>query len=177
MKIKDLRRYVSLATLVLMTCAHTASAQQPALQGYIMTVYEDSAFGELIVDGNNKQAIEKLSKRGERKTPRLEESINLCVAYTKVRQLEEATRFCDAAIVASRKRAKFLKRSNFATYRHMADTGHAIALTNRGVLHLLTDERAEALELFKTAMNLDSKEESARKNLSVLEARLGSNES
>ena len=77
MKIKNLRRYVSLATLVLMTCSHTASAQQPVLQGYIMTVYEDSAFGELIVDGDNKQAIEKLSKRGQRKSPRLEESINL----------------------------------------------------------------------------------------------------
>ena len=51
----------------------------------------------------------------------------------------------------------------------VADTGRAIALTNRGVLHAVTGEKDKARLMFEMALMLKSKEESARTNLRFLD--------
>ena len=51
----------------------------------------------------------------------------------------------------------------------VADTGRAIALTNRGVLHAVSGETDKARLMFEMALMLNSKEESARTNLRFLD--------
>ena len=51
----------------------------------------------------------------------------------------------------------------------VADSGRAIALTNRGVLHAVSGETDKARLMFEMALMLNSKEESARTNLLFLQ--------
>ena len=59
----------------------------------------------------------------------------------------------------------------------VVDTSRAIALTNRGVLHAIAGEDAQARAKFEMAMQLKSTEQSAKANLAVLERKLAASRS
>lgn len=159
--------------------AVSAQADEAPVEGYIMTVYSNMAHGKKILDGSEKRAIAKLARKDDLHAGYLEGEINLCVAYTKAKQVEKATAACDSAIALSLKDAKRIKRSTpfGRSSVQVADTGRAIALTNRGVLHAIAGETAQARAKFEMAMELKSTEQSAKANLAVLESKLAASRS
>lgn len=157
---------------LLLLGAVTVQAGEDQPNAYVMTVYSDTAHGTEIIDGTPQAVIAKLSRRADAGSNHLADQVNLCVAYTKTKQLEKATEICDSAVAAALEDARRLERSRIFSKRKMtqvADTGRAIALTNRGVLHAVTGEKAKARLMFEMALMLKSKEESARTNLLFLD--------
>ena len=159
-----------LAVLLGLFAAASAQAGDAAAQGYIMTVFSDLAHGEEILMGASGEAIAKLSRDKRSASKQLEDQINLCVAYAKTNQFDEAIAACDSAIDTSAKMARRIKRSGLYGREsvRMAATGRAIALTNRGVLHAIAGERERARELFETAVELRSNDSAAELNLTYL---------
>jgi len=170
MKLETVGTIRKLTILSGLLVAAAAQADEALPPGYVMTVYSDMAHGAKILKGSEGEAIAKLSGPKKLRAAYLADQINLCVAYTKDNQLDKAVVACDSAIQASDKEARRIKRSDLygrASVR-IADTGRAIALTNRGVLHAIAGEREQARMLFKTATELRSKETSAQHNLALL---------
>ena len=151
--------------------AVTAQAGEDQPNAYVMTVYSDTAHGTQIIDGAPQDVIAKLSRKADARSYELEGQVNLCVAYTKTKQIEKAMEICDSAVAAALENARRLERSRkFGRQTtQVADTGRAIALTNRGVLHAITGETDKARLMFEMALMLKSKEESARTNLLFLQ--------
>ena len=162
---------ILLGISLLLFGAVTAHAGEEQPDAYVMTVYSDAAHGSKIIDGAPKDVIAKLSSKDGARSNALAGQVNLCVAYTKTMQLEKAAEICDSAIAAALKDARRLERSGIFGRQttQVADTGRAIALTNRGVLHAVTGEKAKARLMFEMALMLKSKEESARTNLLFLD--------
>lgn len=174
MKTAHTRHRKALAALVGLTFTIAAQAAEFAPRGYVMTVYENMSGGSAILDGATEDVIPRLVERKDRGSSFLANQVNLCVAYAKATQIDAAADACDSAITASVKEAKRLNRSELFGRRtaRIADTGRAIALTNRGVLHALEGEVEKARTLFELAIELDSAEESAKHNLVRLENKL-----
>ena len=162
---------ILLGISLLLFGAVAAHAGQDQPNAYVMTVYSDAAHGTEIIDGAPQEVIAKLSSKVDARSNELAGQVNLCVAYTKTKQLEKATEICDSAVAAALKDARRLERSNMFGRQttQVADTGRAIALTNRGVLHAVTGEKARARLMFEMALMLKSTEESARTNLLFLD--------
>jgi len=167
-------QHASLFVALFALCSSTPTmADEAVTQGYVMTVYSDLAYGQKVLDGAETKAIRKLSRNGEAKVKYLEGQTNLCVAYTKTKQVGKATVACDSAIESSLAKARRLGRTKeFGRQSaQVANTGRAIALTNRGVLHALAGEHEEARAKFELAIELQSTEQSAKSNLALLEQR------
>lgn len=179
MKIGTVHNGSALIALLGLLGAVSAQADQQPTQGYIMTVYSNMAYGKTILDGSERKAISMLARSDDARVGYLEGQINLCVAYTKAKRVQKATEACDSAIALSLKDAKRIKRSApFGGYSvRIAETGRAVALTNRGVLHAIAGEAAEARAKFEMAMGLESTEQSAKANLAVLERRIAGSRS
>ena len=159
--------------------AATAQAGEDQPQAYVMTVYSDVAHGSEIIDGAPRDVIAKLSRKADPRATKLAGQVNLCVAYTKTKQLEKAMELCDSAVAAALKDARRLERSKMFGRQttQVADTGRAIALTNLGVLHAISGERDKARLMFEMAMMLESKEKSAQINLRLLERKTATKDS
>jgi len=171
MKTDRTRPGVLLGISLLLFGAVTAQAGEDQPNAYVMTVYSDVAHGNEIIDGAPQEVIAKLSSKADDRSNELADQVNLCVAYTKTKQLEKAMEICDSAVAAALKDARRLERSRMFGRQttQVADTGRAIALTNRGVLHAVTGEKDKARLMFEMALMLKSKEESARTNLRFLD--------
>lgn len=146
-----------------------ASEQLPA--AYVMTVYENVSYGQAILGKPSETTISRLARKQHK--DRLSNQTNLCVAYVKTKQISKAAEACDSAISASESEARRLRRTEPFGRRsgRIADTGRAIALTNRGVVHALVGETDQARTMFEKAMQLDSTEDSAAGNLARLDLR------
>ena len=168
-----------LAISLVLLGAVTAQAGEDQPNAYVMTVYSDAAHGTDILNGAPQEVIAKLSRKADAHSNHLAGQVNLCVAYTKTNQLEKATEICDSAVAAALKDARRLERSKMFGRQttQVADTGRAIALTNRGVLHAVTGEKAKARLMFEMALMLKSREESARTNLLFLEREAAAKDS
>jgi len=172
-------RYSGLFGLLLLVASATAQAESAQPSAYVMVVYSDVAHGEKVLSGAPEEVIAKLSRKKTRRLGILAVQVNLCVAYTKTKQLEQAHKACDAAITASQKEARRLERSEIFGRRTtlVAETGRAIALTNRGVLHAISGESEQARTLFELAMSLESENQSASTNLDLLERKVAGRDS
>ncbi len=153
--------------------ALSAQADGQPPQGFVMTVYSDAAQGDKILGGSTAEAIEKLSAKQGARSKYLQAQVNLCVAYAQTKQLDLAVEACDSAIESSAKEARRIERAKRfgRDSERVANTGRAIALSNRGVLHALAGERQRAEQMFEMAVALQSNEASALANLAVLERR------
>lgn len=171
MRTNKLLRRLKFGVLLSLLSVIAAHAEEGRMDGYVMTVYSNVAHGSAILDGKSEKVVERLVRRSERSSGNLASHINLCVAYAKIKQLDKATAACDSAIAVSLSEADRLERLDMFGRRTtmVAETGRAIALTNRGVLHAITGESDEARAMFELAMQLESAEESARLNLSRLD--------
>ena len=143
-----------------------------------MNFYANSAEGAAVDEGAYETVIEKLTRKDARGARRIADQVNLCVAYTKTRQLEQATRACDQALAMAGRR---VVRPNLAGYYHaernIANEQRAIALVNRGVLHAVAGDADIARELFEMADDLDTSVDSGAVNLLVLQRELAERDS
>ena len=87
-------RSIALLFTALSCVSATASADEPV---YTMTTIVDSAHGAEIAAGKYEQAIEKIAAIDD-DVDTFFNNTNLCVAYTKTGNLDDALLACDAAV-------------------------------------------------------------------------------
>ena len=165
---KIARHGLTLATLL---CAAAAVQADDEDKGrYTMTVYSDMAQGRAILKGSHAGLIEELSQDRSGSAFSIEESINLCVAYTQAKQVSDATSACESALTTAQNQRKTAKRSSSPWFGPLdkATVGHAIALNNRGVLYALAGDHDNAREMFEESLKVSRRTTHARKNLSIL---------
>ena len=146
--------------------AENVSAQE-AQPVYTMTVIVDTAQGHKVAAGKYDRAIARLTAK---KSPvnRYSKDTNLCVAYTKTGDIDNATEACEAAVEAMRKRR--VARSSFSTSE--AATSNrvylALALSNLGVLEAVKGDAELARKRFEEALELDAGLSAPKVNLARL---------
>ena len=174
MKIEVRKPGIKLALMLGLLGALSAQASEESHDDYVMIVYSDLSHGRTILRGEPEEVIARLSRKLDGQNGRVADQINLCVAYTKMKQIDLATTHCDAAVAVSSRATERLRSS--VAYRHKgmraAMTDRAIALSNRGVLHALHGESDKATELFEMAMSFEATEEYAENNLARLKSSL-----
>ena len=123
-----------------------------------MAVVIDAAYGKEITLGHYNQAIDGITRHGTRQSKRFQEQVNLCVAYTKTREIEKASNACDAAIenVVEREGRVRKLRSGRSAQARAYQVELALALSNRSVLLAATGETERAKEGFLEAMDLQT---------------------
>lgn len=144
------RTLATIAALLLSVSAH-AGEDDPV---YTMTVISNLSFGHAVTAGRYDEAIDQITSAVDVADASFEAKTNLCVAYTKSGDLENAAVACDAAVDTIQKRSQHAKR--YAPV-YEADTYRAyeaLALSNRGVLHAVRGEDAQAREDFLEAKKL-----------------------
>jgi hypothetical protein len=115
---------------------NSVQCSRPVRKSLTLAAYEDVPGGRALVAGKTERAIELIYAK-QAKPVSAQTLINLCVAHTVLRQFEEATETCDAAVEsANAKRADTRYRAG--TSRKSLDEGAAVAYSNRAVLHLLS---------------------------------------
>lgn len=156
----------STVTLVAALACTSTFADEPA---YTMTVISDAAYGAKVAAGEYDTAIAKITAKS-RATTRYSELTNLCVAYTKSGDLENASAACGAAV--EQMRAKLPSRGSAFTYmsNDVRDRKYlALALSNQGVLHAVSGEPELARESFLEALELKASVKAPKVNLARLE--------
>ena len=136
---------------------------------YEMAFFSDSAQGSKILTGKYEQAIEKInSKAGHRDV--LHVKTNLCVAYTKAGNIDEAAVACEEAVAAAKSFRK-VRRSDLSveTPAQVRSRYLAIALSNRGVLKAVMGDYEAARADFDAALAQQSRIKSVEANIEKLE--------
>lgn len=147
-EMKSRRRSAALAALLFAgTISANADAHQPEVQPYAMAVISNAAYGAKVESGRYEQAIDRITRNGSRMPDRFSEQVNLCVAYTKTRNIAKAGAACDAAIA---------KATELPDSRQN-DADLALALSNRGVLMAVKGEHELAKRDFRGAIDLRTK--------------------
>ncbi len=143
----------------------TATAVADDADAYRMAVIQNRAAGRHVVGGEFERAIDKIEKRTYL-DDRFAARNNLCVAYTAVGRIEDASAVCDAALDVSRKRVQ-----GDGLTRGERRRDEAIALSNRGVLRALAGDVDGARRDFSSAVESHGDLSEAVHNLARLEAR------
>jgi tetratricopeptide (TPR) repeat protein len=136
------------------------------IKPFAMTVYSDRAYGDAILKGRLERAIDKLSA-GSMSAAKPENASNLCVAYTKAKELDKALDACDAAVAALTAKKMVIDKHTvrYADLRASVQTDLSIALSNQGVLFAVKGEHDRARKNFLTAIQLDHNRSKAQENL------------
>ncbi|MEL7186299.1 MAG: hypothetical protein AAFN50_07670 [Pseudomonadota bacterium] len=171
MKTETASRYV--AGLALLIFGSTGQAAEKQAQPYVMAVLEDHAHGRLVLEGSDEAAIAEITRGRTEENYDFDDSLALCVAYTRTRQLEAAASACDAAMEKSTSRSdrtRWIRRGPTA----MGYTGRsnfALASINRGVLYALTGESEQAAEAFEAALAAKPGFDAAETNLARVSSK------
>lgn len=149
--------------------AVTTNAIAAEQDAFAMTVLLDQAQGSRIVNGSFTRAIDRLTKN-EKSMSRPGTLNNLCVAYAKTQQIDEALSTCDAAIEILQTKLKRSegKRAHRDDYMRQLQSDLSILLSNRGVLFAIKGDHGRAREYFETAIDLPVNRSRARQNLDRL---------
>lgn len=149
--------------------AVTTNAIAEDQDAFAMTVLLDQPQGSRIVGGSFSRAIKRLTK-SERSMTRPGSLNNLCVAYAKTHQIDEALSSCDAAIEILQTKLKRSegKRAHGDDYIRQLQSDLSIVLSNRGVLFAIEGDHGRAREYFETAIDLPVNRSRARQNLDRL---------
>jgi len=132
---------------VLPTAATAADVPQSS---YEVVVAGKQAAGDLIVQGQYQQAIQRISGRPAQYP--FAAATNLCVAYTMLDQIEQATPHCNQAIKLAEADAK--PRPRHWQAREQVAANQALAHSNRGVLRVMSGDGTGAAEDFRAAIEL-----------------------
>lgn len=140
---------------------------------FTMTVISNEKFSQKVLNGDYEAAIEKISGASERAVDSFSAQTNLCVAYTKVGELDRAAGPCNMAVQIVREKRNSrprMQRSN--PHVDAADRSDlAIALSNRGVLRAARGEHQLALADFEASLDLDAGLSAPGINLARLDDR------
>ncbi len=153
------------AVLSLLLAAPVVSAG-PA-EHFEMAVIEDIAYGKDIVDGDLDQAIAGIEARSYSKNEAFAVNNNLCVALTMKADFEKAAEVCETAVEVSKSRLSIEKDFGFS----VGTRNYAMALTNRGVLRLVTGEKELAKADFELARTMRAGISAPRNNLEYYATR------
>ncbi|HEY8520501.1 MAG TPA: hypothetical protein VIN61_10495 [Gammaproteobacteria bacterium] len=151
----------------LCTLALGASIEADAAEaGYEMISYLDVPGGAALAAGDYPRAIEVSSRiaRTGHIERRLAATTNLCVAYTVTRHLEEAAAACERAVTL----AKHVDR-RFSSGAARSDFETAKAMTNRGVLKVVSGDAAGAAKDLRAAAAMRHRSGAAVRNLERFE--------
>ena len=164
-RIARLARPLAAAAALFAGAPLAAQAADPA---YTMTVIIDAAHGSKVAAGKYERAIEKITARkGTRDA--YSRHTNLCVAYTKMGELDKATEACEAALAVTLGGEK--PRSGYfgSTQSERADRVYlALALSNLGVLHAAKGSPDFARRSFREALQLETGLSAPKINLARL---------
>ena len=146
-----------------------ASAAQAGEHNFVLTAYTNGRGGAALISGDYDSAGKALSYQRTLSTfDKSTNSTNRCVTLTVTKQWDAARAACDEAI----KDAEWEKASlpSFEAWaRTMEDEYIAVALSNRAVLHWMSDESEAAAADLKRAANLSPKAAFVQSNRSALE--------
>ncbi|ANO52620.1 hypothetical protein [Woeseia oceani] len=154
-----------LALILSLLASQFAAASAPETN-YKMIALVDQAQGKLIVAGEYRKAIDKLAASESRSTS-FSAYNNLCVAYMKEKKLEQAEMACNKA-VALRSSVNKILNPYLDTHTRNKARDKAIALSNRGVLHVIKGDKQLALQDFEESMQSYDRLSDVRENLALL---------
>ena len=159
-----------LAPLVLIALSGwmPASAEK-AEPRFTMTVIFDDAHGSKVAAGKYESAISKITANRRIADP-FAKHTNLCVAYTKIGDMERATDSCEAALDLIRQESPKMTTSSMKDRRHRMYL--ALALSNLGVLDVAKGTPEVARMRFEEAIDVGARVPQPRTNLDRLIAGL-----
>ncbi|MDX1517847.1 MAG: hypothetical protein R3288_13465 [Woeseiaceae bacterium] len=162
-------------TALLFLCSGAALHAEEETLYYTLTAIEDVSYGEAVVAGDYETAIEGILTLAKVARGGFEAQTNLCVAYTRSGDFEKADDSCDAALAALKRQSRNATAPGLAPFysRRLHEKYLALALSNRGVLRVISGEPDLAREDFEKAANLKFGLDVADANL----AKLGTEES
>lgn len=165
MKTETASRY--LAGLALLIFGSTGQAAEQQTQPYVMAVLKDHTHGRLVLDGSDEAAIDEITRNRVKDNYDFDDSLSLCVAYTRTRQLEAATSACEIAMQKSMSRSDKTRsaRRGPAAMSFAARSNFALAATNRGVLYAISGDSVSAAAAFEAALAAKPGFDAAETNL------------
>lgn len=143
-------------TATALLCSAAALHAEEVKLVYTLTAIEDISYGEAVVAGDYDAAIEGILSSARVARGGFEAQTNLCVAYTRSGDFEKADASCDAALTALKKRYRTSTATGTAPFysRRTHEKYLALALSNRGVLRVVSGKPDLAREDFEKAANL-----------------------
>lgn len=159
-------------TTAAILCSGAALHAEEGKLVYTLTAIEDVSYGEAVVAGDYDIAIEGILSSAKVARGGFEAQTNLCVAYTRSGDFEKADASCDAALAALKKRSRTSTATGTASFysRRTHEKYLALALSNRGVLRVVSGAPDLAREDFEKAANLKFGLDVVDANLAKLEA-------
>lgn len=148
--------YAAAFTTILLLCSSTLLQAEEDKLFYTLTAIEDVSFGEQVLSGNYDAAINGILSSDKRQRNGFEAQTNLCVAYIRSGDFDNARDSCDAALVALGKEQLSAAAPGLAPFqsRRIKQRYLALALSNRGVLRAITGKPDLARKDFADAANL-----------------------
>jgi len=149
----------------------TAAAEEQAPK-FTMTVISDGSGSGKVLKGYYASAVDRITAAKKARPSNFASLTNLCVAYTKLGELDRADETCEAAVqlVVERRdgRSRAAKRDDAITAADKADL--AVALSNRGVLRAARGDWDRAFDDFQASLELDAGLSAAGINLARLDS-------
>ncbi len=164
------RRAVGFTCALLLGFSMPATAEETAAAAYTMAVIKNEAYGRQVTAGKYEHAIDRITRGGSNLKDRFADHVNLCVAYTKTKDIESANLSCNAALAGLKKQEDRATRSKKSPLYGSYKRDLAVALSNRGVVFAVSGDKARAKESFAAALELQtSLSHIAKSNLERLE--------
>ena len=154
------------AALIASFLTSTANAETRT-SAFEMMVISDSSHGKTVLSGSYDTAIHKLSTA---KKADFAKYTNLCVAYTKSKNLDRAAEACQLAVsLAEEKALREVGKRGLSYLEHRnTQRNYAMALSNRGVLSAVKGDLDQAERDFNAAMELNTRNKRVKNNLARL---------
>jgi Flp pilus assembly protein TadD len=137
----------AVALSVLASSPFLASA---ASNGYKMVLIENTPGVTTIQAGQLQQGISEVTNYRGADADNFSLQMSLCVAYSRLNQIDLAQSACSKAVS--------LAQTTPALPTDAKREMRALAYSNRGVMHVLANDRVAALEDFKRAVSLQTNE-------------------
>ncbi len=167
LKTNGILAVAAIAGATALLAADVAMAEEEAA-AYKMVVFSDQRHGAKVAKGNYEKAIAKITAAPERRRDVFETKTNLCVAYTKSGDLENAETNCEAALVYIREKHAAAPSTNAIGLRY--EKYLSVALSNRGVLYAVNGDLDSARSTFEEAMELKARISMPKRNLARLDS-------
>lgn len=167
-------RNAARATLAAAALLTTVGPVQASNASYVFTAIDTARHGLDVVNGHYDQAIARI-RAGSADETNFSESTSLCIAYTKLGDVNGAMAYCDRAVAIAR-RTNGMRRVADMPAMYGKDLDLVIALSNRGVAHAASGNHAMALADLQEADALRPRLSALPKNLEILAEAMASAE-
>ena len=164
--IKEPKWIVALA-ISFLTSGAIASDTEIKTSAFIMSAVEDSAAGKQIMAGDYEAAADDIRNDGRQRYDAFAKATNLCVSLTLSDELDAAEPHCESAVQQSRNLKHLYKLGENG--RANPNLSYAIALSNLGVLRVLTGDLDTAQQHFENAASISTTLDNPDHNMNRLQ--------